>query len=216
MNGFLGIGIFKIGSDTTNLISFANLNVDYIRDIDSFQNLSYRMEMDADGKVKELLRLKKTSDAENGGVCRSYCIDVTEYYLSRYEVSGVIIKNIRLRYYLNRLVQFDSDFSSNIEDALSIKYGKSEFHVETKKFNCMHNLTGISTPLEAKTYSNVWHNAQIAAYSVLYEKYDDHCQKETNSYFMYDVDSPVLAECESRGLDNALRPRINKSNLKDF
>jgi hypothetical protein len=219
-NGFLGIGVFKIGSDTSVLMTFAKQNIDTIRDCSDFENLLYAREKNGEGDITQLLRLKRSQEQGNIGLIESYCPQVTEYYISRYIVSGILIKNIRLKYFQNKLVQFSSDFSNEIKDALTVKYGKSSLSVESKKLSCMHNLTGIATPLVEKTYTEKWTNGPIRVLSVLYDKYDDKCKLAINSFFLYTIDNSTWESCERDGRNAYLRkataPKVDKKQLSDF
>jgi hypothetical protein len=210
-NGLMGIGILKMGTDSSILIEYAKANLDRIADPLGLETLEWRIKEEGGGKFKELLRLKYPE------IKHSYCPDVTSYYLSQYEVSGVIIKNIYLKYYKGRLVEFKSDDSPDIKEALDVKYGKSDLTVERKKYSCMHNLTGISTPLEAKTFTNEWKNGLIHAISVLSQRYDDHCNEKYDSFFMVFVENKILDNCENEGLKNPISyPQRDKKILKDF
>jgi|GEM_PF-3294250 len=217
-NLFTGIGLFKIGTDTAILVSYATTHVNYFGDVVSFEKLHDRMDQDDDGTTQELLRLKPTDSTEGIGLLETYCSKVTEFYLSRYEISGIVIKNIRLKYFKNKLVEFKCDYSKDIEDALTVKYSKPHLKVTTEKFSCMHNMTGITTPLEAKTYSQSWNNGPITATSLLWESYDDHCQKSINQLFYYTVENAEWKSCEDVGLNQAIHPiyKRDKKNLKDF
>lgn len=221
-NKFTGIGIFKIGIDTNVLLAYAEKNVEDIIDCNDFMKLHNKRVSELNGGRLELIRLKKVdSGSSSAAVIESYCPYVTEYVLTAYKISGdLIIRNIRLTFFKNSLVEFASDYDKLIEDALTVKYGDGELKVTEKKSSCYHNLTGITTPLIAKMYSKEWYNGLITVSSVMAESYDDNCKKEINTFFLYSVANTQWQNCESAGLDKSIKddnsPKIKKSDLNNF
>ena len=220
-NKFTGIGIFKIGIDTNVLLTYAEKNVEDIIDCNNFMELQNKRVTEFGGGRFELIRLKKADSGSNTGVIESYCPNVTEYVLTAYKINGdLIIRNIRLTFFKNSLVEFASDYDKLIEDALTVKYGDGELKVTEKKSSCYHNLTGITTPLVAKMYSKEWYNGLITVSSVMSESYDDNCKKQMDTFFLYSVANTQWQNCESAGLDKSIKednsPKFKKSQLNGF
>ncbi|SDS82192.1 hypothetical protein SAMN05216490_1883 [Mucilaginibacter mallensis] len=221
-NKFTGIGIFKIGIDTNVLMAYAEKNVEDIVDCNDFSELQNKRVSNITGGRLELIRLKTADSGSIGAdVIQSYCPFVTQYVLTAYKINGdLIITNIRLTFFKNSLVKFESDYDKLIEDALTVKYGDGELKVTETKSSCYHNLTGITTPLIAKEYSKEWYNGLITVYSDLFESYDDNCKKEIHTFFLYSVENKLWENCESSGLDKSIKdgnsPKIKKSELNNF
>jgi len=211
---FTGVGIFKIGTDTSILINYASTHVQYIRDCDDYENYDYVKV----ANMSQLVRLKTNSDPTRQIWDLSLCPDVSEYFLTAYEVAGITIKNIRLKYFKNKLVDFDSDASMEITDALKLKYGQPKLTVTQTTYNCLYKLTGLTKPLIAKTYQEEWVNNTISATSLLWETYDDHCEKQINRSFHYYITNQQLKQCEDsyrvKSENNTKKQQIK--NLKDF
>jgi len=215
---FNGIGIFKIGSDTTILYNYALLNKCKIKPFN--KGIALFGKTQSDPNKLEILKLetnvKHPEDKIND---LSECAEAKEFYCSIYEINGIKIKNIRLVYYHNQLIKFKSNRTDEIEAAMNAKYGKSELKDTQDTTSCLYNLTGITEKLIAHTFSYEWDNEDIRARSILSEYFDDHCNKEYNAYFTYSISNRDFEKCEQEGFNdriNGHKPNISKDKLKDF
>lgn len=214
---FTGIGIFKIGADTSVLYDFAQQQRIKIKKMDEMYDiLQARTGYSRKGGIFQLLH---NSNNSKDDMTLSYCSDNREYYLSQYEIAGITIKNVILTFFKNRLIKFKCSFDSKIEDAMDAKYGKSESKITNDTVSCVYNMTGVTRKLVAETFINKWKNGDITAESTLKEYYDDHCNKKYVSLFYYEISDREAAQCDSNSLHahlNSEKPKIDKDKIKDF
>ncbi|HWD88293.1 MAG TPA: hypothetical protein VG367_09220 [Mucilaginibacter sp.] len=215
---FNGIGIFKLGGDTSILYNYALINKCKIKPF--YKGNAFFAKTQNDPNRLEIFKLeiniKHPEDKIND---LSECTEAKEFYCSIYEINGIKIRNIRLVYFNNQLVKFTSNESDEIEAAMNSKYGKSEIRDRPDTSNCLYNFTGFTRKLIAHTFSYEWGNGDISALSVVSEYFDDHCDKKYISYFTYSISNRELEKCELEGLTNRLnghKPNISKDKLKDF
>lgn len=207
---FTGLGVLKIGSDTTSLINYAIENVNYIRDCDDLINL-----INAENSTNtQLLRLSfKEGTRKISEVSKNP--NVKDYWLSELVISGVKIKSVRIRYYKNKLISvrsFDIMGSLGVMKALETKYGKGTLKRDKKIVYCTYRMTGIKEELEEETFYHNWNNADIITLIMLWSNYDDKCKKNTNMMFTYYVEDPV----ELKQWDAAKEIMDKKAKIKSL
>ncbi len=222
---FTGIGIFKIGSDTSVVYKYASENKLKVEIISSSDQLrSYKLATnpyankymkktkdwgkDIIGKVD-----KNTSDYS---LNVNFCPEVTQYVLTSYEVSGVKTTEIKLLFYKNRLNKFECKYDQNVLDALDQKYGKAELVVTKDTIKCLYNITGITRNLISTTYSKNRQMGDIKVVALMWTAYDDNCKEMYLSSFYYEQVNRELAQCSLEARKNKLTPKSTKKDLKDF
>ncbi|MES2265607.1 MAG: hypothetical protein V4520_02525 [Bacteroidota bacterium] len=212
-NKFLGVGIFKMGSDTTELISYADTHTEFIRNTNSVMRyIDFKMMNDDKGGVNGLIRLKKNVGDETVRLSKNPEVD--EFYLTKYEVAGIKLENLKLKYFKGRLVDFTCDDNDDLVDALTQKYGKPKLVTTKKQCQCLYSLTGITRQLEEVTYIQSWENGSLVGYSYLNKGYDKNCKEEYFRYFSVNVNVPILNKWEETHPDYGNdKP---KKDLKDL
>ncbi len=167
-------------------------------------------------KLNFFLRHSKKSDI----ITISYCPDVSEYYVSNYEVAGIVLKHINLKYYKNKLIELKCDFSKEIEDAMKVKYGAPTITTSNDTSKCVYNLTGVSRDMVAKKFYSKWNNDNITANSYIGEYFDSNCNKKYLSYFRYYTENAEYNSCDldyrKKNMNEKYGPTVTKDKLKEF
>lgn len=210
-NKFMGVGIFKIGTDTSVLLTYASKAAKYVRDCDDSENLLYASQ----NPVVQLLRLHHNPSKTYDIVSLSTHPEVKEYFLTEYVVSDIHIENVRLKYFRNKLIELKCKGSASIESAMSDKYGKPKSEFTKKVYTCLYKITGITRELDGGDYTSSWENGGIYAYSFMWVRYNDHCEKTTDQSFQYGFNNPELKSWEIKNQFDSSKTEVKK-NLKDF
>lgn len=208
-NSFKGVGILKIGSDTSTLINYANQKSLEIKDCISMLYLHNTLKRG----LPHLLRLKNDTSIYRF-IDLSNNPDVSEYSLSSYSVSGITIKGIRLKYYKNSLISVISRDEIGVLSLLSPmeqKYGKPKISVSKKELDCIYNSTGITRKLEDKIYTYDWSSSYADCWLMFGHKHDDKCKENNFVLFKYGIENKELSEWEIKNKKS--KP---KKDLSDF
>jgi len=212
---FTGVGIFKIGIDTNTLIGYAETHTEFIRDINSFASYSYFTTLNNNcDTLNGLLRLKRNSNTNFNPGAISNSPDVSEYFLTQYEVSGIKIKAIQLKFYKGHLIGFHSDENSDLINAMTQKYGEPKTEEIKKTCDCLYKLTGITRQLEDINYLESWNNGPIITFYSLHKSYDEHCNEQISSYFTYSLSIPELDKWEFSHIGDGNNEKENRDLSK--
>jgi hypothetical protein len=218
---FTGIGIFKIGADTSTICAYAksvNRTISPLSDGDWYasnktnndENEVLNVESD-----KSVYRFRKDKFTWKS-LYTNNCPDVTEYFINEYTVSEIHIYNIRLVFYKNKLVKFSSNKSKSISDAMKSKYGDPVLTTEKKEINCLYNSTGNVVANEDVTYFENWSNGDIKATSILHKFYDDQCNVHYFNQFSYQVIDDDYKNCTILHYKDYIEQDNDKNKLNDF
>lgn len=130
-----GIGIFKIGASVETTIGELRSGKSYLYD-----TLWSRSEYEAkfkDGhflgnqiiKVNNPPSTSKHDEMEMAhikGLYAYWCDQIECYYINQYLVDSVLIKNIELTYYKNKLICIFCEKNEALSDAITAKFGKRD------------------------------------------------------------------------------------------
>lgn len=216
-NGFIGIGIFKIGADTNIVYEYAKLIKQSIKTLDNsetyFNDIATKNEYNIDSSV---YRVKRNASMFNAAFHLDYCPSTTQYIINRYNVSGIPLTRVELLFYNNKLIEFSCDYNIDIVNAMTAKYGKSKVEIDHKAVNCVYNLTGISEKEDASTYYEKWINGPIEAFSINSVTYDNNCKKSYLTSFNYSIENKEYDKCWRNHLDDNHDLKFSKKSLKEF
>lgn len=199
---FTGIGIFQIGSDTSIVYEFAKSFKNKVKIYKKASDASYMHNMATNSamvknKTIEPFVYKYEYDGKDRYVKTlvSQCPEISEFHITKYDVSGITITGIKLRFFKNKLISFSSNYNKEISNAMTSKYGAPHLEVKEKEYKCEYSLTGIEKSILSKTYINKWQNGEIEAISKIGDDYDRNCKKIYKSSFYYSLISSDSIEC---------------------
>ncbi|HJP63771.1 MAG TPA: hypothetical protein VJ844_10030 [Mucilaginibacter sp.] len=205
---FTGIGIFKVGSDSTILYSYVKdqgLKTKDLWDHNKIENEKF--------KGKTFIRLHY-KESEKYFMTLEKCPDVREYYLPFYTVDDIKLKNIRLLYYKSKLEKFVCDWNQDAVQAIEIKYGKINERDITDTSKCVYKLTGNERTLVTRIHikEKYW-NLTTLTISFAFT-YDGECNETSISSITYELSDHERDACHWQS-EYPQKP-LNKDKLKDF
>ena len=218
---FRGIGIFKIGISTTQTLNeFVTKNGIKIKEstslMDTYGNYA------SSKKTSNVLLLRKSEkDQYLTDPKYSEHPDVKVYYVNYYEVAGIGLKTLYLEFYKDTLYDLQCDYSTELVEAISLKYGKGVDSTATKKIQCTGRLAGNFEVEEFYHYTK-WSsiNKQVQATACIGEYYNSKCEKQILSYFVINnSELKIRIGKEESAIKSAQEEKNNndkKSKLSDF
>jgi hypothetical protein len=216
-NGFTGVGIFKLGTDTTILLTYIKPKVDSIRIIDNSDFYFYNFVKSKPDSI-ELYRMKFNSRNMQQLSNLSRNPNVKSFLLSHYDVSGYRINNLILKYYKGKLISVDFDIpqtEGDFSDAIKEKYGNPKITKTTKDFTCLYKLSGVERTITAETFYYTWKNGSITGVYIMRDKFKDDCERDFDLSMYYYQDNAELDKWEALH-QNDVYDAKPKKNLKDL
>lgn len=167
-----GIGIFTIGKTKTKTID--KILKEYNTELDSYNSNSESKWLKYIRGYKVAEFFPSLSDSNNNPLRTSYCPDLRVFYINKYDIAGITLSNIHLRFYKNTLIEFYCDYNEELKKALISKYGKPENLAKWNELSLFNKIDSLDFS------SQFWKNKTICA-SFNFE-YDS--SKVINSYFV--------------------------------
>jgi hypothetical protein len=125
-----GFGIFKIGQSVENSIGQL-LSKDRYR-LDSVSTMKQKMEFDFKHELAEehyILKIKTPASTLNEVDQldhSNWCKDVGVYLIYKYKIDSLDISNLYVSYYKNELVNVSCEWTVDLKNAISSKYGNPD------------------------------------------------------------------------------------------
>lgn len=201
-----GIGIFQIGETT-------------IKDLEKYadeKNLeittsSTKLQMQSSDKIF-LLQPNLTNLSESP-IYLSYCANAKVYYISIYDVANISIESIYLTFYNDILISFLSDYSKELIDALTLKYGEPKSDIKEIPTRLCSNESKKDLELVG-----TWNqNNKIKAKYVINKYLNMSCDESYISYFLVGdtVLTEKVSECSKKDKET-LQKEINEKAKKSL
>jgi hypothetical protein len=196
-----GVGIFRIGesADTVLAVVLKNLNRSLVTYSSSTDILTHTNDMD-------VIDVKMDSVDTYQNEFAMYSPNARVLYLRSYPVADIEIQNLYLTFYNNKLCRIEADYSSELEQAFTDKYGKGEASVTQKPISCSYRLTGQKFTEKEITAVKRWYNKNVVATSYLSSYYDSKCKQQFVSFFK------LIDRAESAKLEQS--EAVEKAKLK--
>jgi len=147
--------------------------------------------------------------------------DVRYFIIPKYRlINELYINELELIFYKNKLIKFSSKCSSELNEALNIKYGKADVKVEHKDKVFTFVNTGAKITKTEDTYYSTWdvNSLEIKCSSMLWKYYDDNGkEKYINDFEFYDIKLMKEVSEQEDIINKRIRDRENeakKSSLK--
>lgn len=164
----VGIGKFKIGQSLASTLIGElekELNIKVVKESSSLMLFEFKNKT-LDNYILELAydSIKNTAPLEY-----NYCKGVKKYYLKKYSVANIPLKDIRLTFYNDTLIKFESDGSIQLKDALKVKYSGGKIKENKTRNSCLlyDNEEDIYT----------WENGDIITTHTRKVTYNTDCEK---------------------------------------
>jgi hypothetical protein len=208
-----GIGFLKLGSRTSAVFNLLKIDTETIAKC-STQSATYNFT----DKVIELLSDTTTLDKP---IYATYSTNARIFHVPSIQLNDEIkIEDVYLTFYFDTLVGIFSDKNSELNQALTTKYGEPVIDLkENSKEYTLGN--GTTVTLTDQTFSSTWGNdPEINCLSYLGKYYSTSINPDYISYFNLEyskIDLKISKESEK--IETKIKDRleqIKKDKLKDF
>nr|GFB63580.1 hypothetical protein [Tanacetum cinerariifolium] len=189
-----GIGKFKIGKTTLAIIPELEAEMEVkVKRVGSYSDYAKA----EGGDILELI--PDATDDLKGPPYASLCPAAKVYMLPAYKVADIYLANVKLTFYNDILIDFHCDGSTELIEALGLKYGKPSMKKDEKDVPCTFTHTGNKIVYKEVTYTQSWNTPPLAAEAILMKYYDSKCKDNLINYFS--ICDPAAAKkmhaCES-------------------
>lgn len=219
-----GVGKFKVKKTTTSIMkdiaTELGTKIQIVTNYDQYFDLTSPSSL---LKKQRVLEFKPdTIDKANyyNTTLATLCPEYQVFLITSYDIAGINLKNIRLTYFRDTLAAFHCDYSTQIKEALTLKYGASKDTATTKDVLCTFTYTGNQVTYKEVTSYNRWNNDDISATLYLHRYYDDKCKEKFLSYFDVSVAKHILTKssCDEEMRKNAAEQmkKVKKDKYSDF
>jgi hypothetical protein len=213
-----GIGPFRI--NVTTVAQFEQFVTNIKQEIKVSDNLvdMYRGTTGETSTILLLIQNKQSPVRSNPFA--SKLPDEKVYFINHYEVAGIPLEKIYLRFWKDTLYSFECISSPDLSEAMELKYGKAKTNIKEKEINCRSAL-GVEFKEKEITSISTWANIQeIEAQNIISKYFDSKCKANyLNSFSIYNIPKVVLvrlAGIEFEKTEKQLKTEETKSKLKDF
>lgn len=179
-----GIGQFRIGKTTTNIVSQIS-DDKRVKIKESHSALDeYRVDGSLYKKTKNIFIIVEPAPGDIDNVNYLHNPDYKCYFIDYYEISGVPVSKIYLYFFKDTLYSIKCDGGVELDEALTLKYGEPEIKTETKKVKCSSRLAG-EFEVEERNHTSRWSTGidSIKAVSYTSMYYNSKCEKSYMSFF---------------------------------
>ncbi|MVM33279.1 hypothetical protein GO755_24780 [Spirosoma sp. HMF4905] len=209
-----GIGKFKIGKTPISITQeIAKESGDSIHILDEYLN----MDTEKFG-IAEIVVNKAYPDRSPEQAL--FCPDVRIFQIPAYQVAGIEIKNLWLTFKGGILIGLQCDNSTDIHEALKLKYGPPVIKTVKKPIDCVYLSNGNKLQREESKYTSSWTNGKIVATETTHRFYDKNCVEDiTTLVFIRDlVVMNTVTQCDltTRAKSLVRKREAAKKALSDF
>lgn len=150
----------------------------------------------------------------------SACKSIRTFFIKKLEISGVSFESLYLVFKDGILREFKSDYSNDIQEALSIKYGPPKIKTSSKPVTCLYKLTGNKSQLEETAVYYEWISNYVQINAGYSKFYNDKCEELHTSWFSVDTKEFYKEKeaCESAAERKMEQNKMNEKakSLKNF
>jgi|GEM_PF-5600241 len=175
-----GFGPFKMGKSVDEVINTVTKDKGKLK---TFKGSIHMSSKSLKGVFEIKADLENTSNNE---MAAPYCSDARLFYIDEFTISGFTIQKIYLHFYKNELVEFHSEYSTDLNDAMTAKYGEPAKKTDPVISHC-GGVSGTALDMTTQGYTNTWGQTDSTgsyAYSYLEDNYDSDCHKQYLSFFI--------------------------------
>jgi hypothetical protein len=193
-----GIGIFKISKDTSSIIQELEKQLD--TKCRKFYSMSDVFNLEDESKVVIAELFPDTVDIYHSPVRASFCSQVRVFFINKYIIAGITLNNIYLTFYNGYLTEIYCDITTELNEAIHLKYGDPVIENKVKEIECINNNTGNTIKHKEQTIYQRWENGEIKATACLSNYYDSKCKELLINYFMISKEgiSSIISACDEK------------------
>jgi hypothetical protein len=216
-NKIEGIGKFKLKKTTTSFLDTLSTEQNLEKIVIRANNEYFRIK-NQDNILAEVK--PDTLQPYSSPVYSHQCKDVRVFYLPNTKISDIDISEMYLTFYKDTLVDINIDYSHDIIDALTLKYGDPKLEKKENEVTCTLKLTGSEIKYKETMYYKKWENGNIKCTAAIGDYRDSKCERQTLSYISISIEATILKiqGCDEKEKTKIENDRISekKKKLEDF
>lgn len=195
-----GLGKFKIGMAGSDIEK-------YIID----NGYTYYNNITSSSEVVALLKNEKTVGkipyTGESIIYGDMCEKTVVFIFSNLIIADINIKKVQLYVYKGKLIRIAADSSTELFNALSLKYGKPKVEKKKEYTTCVNVYTGYESELVTTTFKSQWENKKndITCTDFFIKGYNDNCEEDIFLTIMI-YDNKLFEE--------SINCRIDRTNKK--
>lgn len=212
-----GIGRFKLNKTTIEYLDTLSSEKGYDRSVVNNFSEIFRLR----GRSNKLIEIvKDTVEGYRSPTYSHYCKYARVFYIPEITISNVSIKELYLTFLNDTLISIHLDYSSEVVDALNLKYGEGRLESKERETECTLKLTGANVTYNDKMFYRHWENGKINCTAAIGNYRDSKCEKQILSYISIYVLSAEekLRSCDEkeRKIAEEIKSSRKKKELADF
>jgi hypothetical protein len=209
-----GIGQLKLYSSISQLPELGNNdNIKLIKTQEDFFKYAYDK---TSGEICEIVQDSMTGEGYGG----YYNKDIRKFYIPAYKVIPTLeVKCLNLVYYKDSLISIKCSSSSELTEALDLKYGKSDVDVKKEDHTFTYTYTGEKVVKTDETYTQKWQtNAKnVSCKNILMSWYNDKAERLTaNNFYLTDTYYVNKISDIEDGIKNRMKEREESAKKQKY
>ena len=209
-----GIGLFKIGQTDISIIK-------QIADEMSTKILTCKSSLEfyeLDSKIKYVAQVfPDTVKSYNSPPGASVCNEVKSFSIKGFFVSGIALKNLKLQFYNDTLYYISCDYTSEISEAMKLKYGSGKLEKKNNEIECKNTYSGVTRKVNETTIYETWENGKITVIGRILEFYSSKCERQLTSLFsIYDRKIYLMVYNKEAEIKHRIDEAIKQKKKKDL
>jgi hypothetical protein len=216
-NKIEGFGKFKIQKTTISyldtIVKEQKLDKVKMTSFDDYMKLRYKKD-----KIAEVF--SDTINRYNSPPYAHSCPNARVFYIPKIAIADITFSDTYLTFFNEILVDIKTDYTSEIVEALELKYGKPAIDKKEKEVQCTLKLTGSNLTYTETMYYQKWENGEIECTAAIGDYRDSKCEKKTLSYIIIGLSDKKkeIVECDIAVNERVENKQKNekKKQLSDF
>jgi hypothetical protein len=153
--------------------------------------------------------LKNYNSPPNSNICKNSRV----FYIPATEIATIKFEETFLTFFNDTLVRIDTDYNSEIEKPLKLKYGEPKTTNYSDTINCIEEISEKKYTETEKSIFKVWENGNINCTLLLASKFNNECEKELLSAIFIELDGKKkeIQDCHTKEIN-----KRKKIELKEF
>lgn len=170
------------------------------------------------GKLAEIF--PDTVDSYKSPIYAHQCRSVRVFFIPSIDFSGIELANTYLTFDNDTLVDIQTDYKTEVIEALKAKYGNPEIEKKENEEKCKFSYSGNEVKFTETMYYQKWSNARIKCVAVIGSYRNSQCEKKTLSYINISVEGKTteIVKCDLliQAELEKVRTANKKTQLSDF
>lgn len=210
-----GIGLFKIGQTHVSILD--KLSEDLSTKIVNCNSSSDFYEIEQ-SRTKYIVQIFPDTVKEyNSPSGSSLCPNVKSFSIKGVYVAGIQLKDLKLKFFNDTLYYLSCDYTSDISEAMKLKYGVGKLETKKNEIECKNSYSGTKRTLTETTIYETWDNNDITAIGRILEFYSTKCERLLTSLFsVYDKRKYLTVYNKEEEIKHRIDEAIKEKKKKDL